>query len=127
MPIRLFLLALSLWTWTFGLARAEQPTESLALLEKLIAIDTTNPPGNELKAAEFVRDYLAREGIASEILESAPGRGNLIARLPGSGKAEALLLLGHLDVVPADPGNGNRRPCNRESRTDTSTAGAPST
>lgn len=103
MPIRLFLLALSLWTWTFGLARAEQPTESLALLEKLIAIDTTNPPGNELKAAEFVRDYLAREGIASEILESAPGRGNLIARLPGSGKAEALLLLGHLDVVPADP------------------------
>ncbi len=104
-PLRLF--ALFLLPWTLGAAGADEVTtpagESLALLEKLIAIDTTNPPGNELKAAEFVRDYLAREGIPSEILEPAPGRGNLIARLPGAGKAEPLLLLGHLDVVPADP------------------------
>lgn len=85
-------------------ARAEvPPLDTQQLLEKLISIDTTNPPGNELRAAEFVRDYLARFGISAEILESAPGRGNLVARLPGSGNKEPLLLLGHLDVVPAEP------------------------
>jgi len=82
---------------------AEQPLETLDLLEKLIAIDTTNPPGNEIQAAKFVQSYLAKFGIPSEIIESAPGRGNLIARLTSSGKREPLLLMGHLDVVPADP------------------------
>lgn len=83
-------------------ARAAEPMGSLELLKKLIEIDTSNPPGNEKKAAEFLRDYLASFGIPAEVLESAPGRANLVARLKGSGKKPSLLLLGHLDVVPAE-------------------------
>lgn len=98
-----FSVALSVWFHTPAQATIPTELDTLSLLQKLIAIDTTNPPGNEVKAAEFVKEYLAGFGIPSEIIESAPGRGNLIARLPGTGKAEPLLLLGHLDVVPADP------------------------
>ncbi len=83
-------------------ALATEPLATLDLLKKLIEIDTSNPPGNEKKAAEFLRDYLASFGIASEILESTPGRANLVARLQGSGEKKSLLLLGHLDVVPAE-------------------------
>ncbi|MCE9626172.1 MAG: M20/M25/M40 family metallo-hydrolase [Deltaproteobacteria bacterium] len=86
-----------------GLRAEEVPLSTLDLLKKLISIDTTNPPGNEIAAAEFVKNYLAGFGIAAEIFESAPGRANLVARISGSGKREPLLLLGHLDVVPADP------------------------
>jgi acetylornithine deacetylase/succinyl-diaminopimelate desuccinylase-like protein len=84
-------------------AKASQPLTPAELLQRMIPIDTTNPPGNETKLAEWIQAYLARFGIASEVLESAPGRGNLIARLKGSGEKEPILLLGHLDVVPADP------------------------
>ncbi|HKX12917.1 MAG TPA: M20/M25/M40 family metallo-hydrolase [bacterium] len=81
---------------------AAEPLPTLDLLKKLIELDTSNPPGNEKIAAEFLRDYLASFGIASEILESAPGRANLVARLKGSGERKSLLMLGHLDVVPAE-------------------------
>jgi acetylornithine deacetylase/succinyl-diaminopimelate desuccinylase-like protein len=83
-------------------SQAQEP-EVLRLLKDLIRIDTSNPPGNETRAAEFIREILAREGISSEIIESEPGRGNLIARLKGDGSKPAMILLGHLDVVPADP------------------------
>jgi acetylornithine deacetylase/succinyl-diaminopimelate desuccinylase-like protein len=83
-----------------GMAAEDSPT--LKILRDLIRIDTSNPPGNETAAAVFVRDLLAREGIGSEIFESAPGRGNLVARLKGEGGKPAMILLGHLDVVPAD-------------------------
>jgi acetylornithine deacetylase/succinyl-diaminopimelate desuccinylase-like protein len=73
------------------------------LLRDLIRIDTTNPPGNETKAATYIAEYLANLGIKSEIIESAPGRGSLIARLKGTGKKPSLLLLSHLDVVAANP------------------------
>jgi len=76
--------------------------EGLACLKDLLRIDTSNPPGNERPAAELVAAALAREGIPSQILESAPGRASLIARLKGSGRKAPLLLSGHLDVVPAD-------------------------
>lgn len=76
--------------------------ETLHLLQDLIQIDTSNPPGNETEATDFVKKRLAREGIDSEVIESTPGRGNLIARLKGDGSKPAMLLLGHLDVVPAD-------------------------
>ncbi|MBI3537493.1 MAG: M20/M25/M40 family metallo-hydrolase [Chloroflexi bacterium] len=72
-------------------------------LQSLIRIDTTNPPGNETRAMEFVASVLKREGIESTILESAPRRGNLIARIKGDGRAAPLLLMVHLDVVPAEP------------------------
>jgi acetylornithine deacetylase/succinyl-diaminopimelate desuccinylase-like protein len=73
------------------------------MLRDLVRIDTTNPPGNEIAAALYLRDRLAPSGVACEVVESAPGRGNLIARLRGAGQDKPLALLGHLDVVPADP------------------------
>ncbi len=79
----------------FDKARAEA-VEHLAALVKL---DTSNPPGNEILAAEYIKRVLDREGIASEIIESAPGRASIVARLAGNGKKKPLLLMGHMDVV----------------------------
>lgn len=84
--------------------------EAVEILRRLIQFDTTNPPGNERPAAEYIQHLLAQEGIASEILESAPGRANLVARLKGDGSAAPLLLLGHLDVVYADPAEWTHPP-----------------
>ncbi len=67
----------------------------------LIRIDTTNPPGNETRAAELLATRLRAEGIPAEVIESSPGRGNLYARLAGRGHGRPVVLLSHLDVVPA--------------------------
>ena len=75
----------------------QRPVE---LLQRLVRFDTTNPPGNERACVEFIRDVLAAQGIASELLALDPMRPNLIARLPGRGEAPPLLLQGHVDVVP---------------------------
>src|SRR5437762_2653117 len=72
------------------------------LLREYIQVDTTNPPGNELKAARFYKEVLDREGIPAEIDEFAPGRANLLATLKGSGARRGLILANHMDVVPAD-------------------------
>jgi acetylornithine deacetylase/succinyl-diaminopimelate desuccinylase-like protein len=80
-------------------------TEAFGWLQGLIRINTTNPPGNELVAARYLAGILDREGIHSEIFESTPGRGFLVARLSSSATPDpsrALLLLGHLDVVGVD-------------------------
>src|SRR5579859_5075292 len=74
-------------------------TEAVKFLGELVKIDTSNPPGNETRAAGYIKGVLAAEGIPAQIYESAPGRGNLVARLKGSGKRKPLLLMGHLDVV----------------------------
>ena len=73
--------------------------EAVRFLSDLVKIDTSNPPGNEVKAANYIKSVLDKEGIASEIFESAPGRGNIVARLKGNGSKRPLLLMGHLDVV----------------------------
>ena len=77
--------------------------EITRFLSDLIRINTTNPPGNETAAANFIAQYLAKEGFKTEIIESAPGRGSVITRLKGSGEKPNLLLLSHLDVVAANP------------------------
>ena len=74
-------------------------SEVTSILTGLVKIDTSNPPGNEIKAAQYIKTLLDREGIESEIFESAPGRGNIVARLKGNGSKRPLLLMGHLDVV----------------------------
>ncbi|HUC98984.1 MAG TPA: M20/M25/M40 family metallo-hydrolase, partial [Candidatus Polarisedimenticolaceae bacterium] len=76
--------------------------EAVSLLSRYIQIDTTNPPGNESKAAQFFKEIFDREGIEARIIESAPGRGNIYARLRGSGAKKGVMLLNHMDVVPAD-------------------------
>ena len=68
-------------------------------LRNLVRINTTNPPGNERKAARYIADVFKNEGISFRVLESAPKRANLVARIPGNGNRRPLLLMGHLDVV----------------------------
>jgi len=75
--------------------------EALSVLTEYLRIDTTNPPGNEIRAAEFFKAIFDREGIEAHIFESAPGRGNIYARLKGDGSKKAIVLLNHMDVVPA--------------------------
>jgi acetylornithine deacetylase/succinyl-diaminopimelate desuccinylase-like protein len=75
----------------------------VARLQTLVRFDTTNPPGNELPAAEWLADVLAGAGIAPRVLESAPGRASVVARLPGTGELPPLLLMSHIDVVPVEP------------------------
>lgn len=76
--------------------------ETADVLADVIRIDTQNPPGGETAAANALARKLEGAGIASEVFESAPGRGNLYARLPGTGAGRPIILLAHLDVVPAD-------------------------
>jgi acetylornithine deacetylase/succinyl-diaminopimelate desuccinylase-like protein len=71
-------------------------------LVDLIRLDTTNPPGNETKVAEYLKTVCEAHGIVAEMAGGDPTRLNLIARLPGSGKSRPLLLMAHSDVVPAD-------------------------
>src|SRR5689334_11057895 len=83
-------------------------------LRQLIRIDTTNPPGNEKLAVDYLSRALRAEGIAFEVVESLPGRASLVARLRGSGKRAPLLLNGHLDVVPADAARWRHDPFGAE-------------
>ena len=75
--------------------------EVVSLARDLIRIDTSNPPGNETPAAEFLADYLSDAGIECELVGPDPERLNLIARIPGSGEGPSLMLMAHTDVVPA--------------------------
>jgi acetylornithine deacetylase/succinyl-diaminopimelate desuccinylase-like protein len=75
--------------------------ETVQRLSDYLRVDTVNPPGNESRAVAFFARLLDAEGIPYETEESAPGRGNLWARLEG-GDAPALVLLNHTDVVPFD-------------------------
>jgi acetylornithine deacetylase/succinyl-diaminopimelate desuccinylase-like protein len=80
-------------------------SDAIGWLQDLIRINTSNPPGNEIVAAKYLAGILDREGIHSEIYESSPGRGFLVARLSASAMPDpsrALLLMGHLDVVGVD-------------------------
>lgn len=70
-------------------------------LTDLIRIDTTNPPGNETRVAEYLKEVAAAEGIPYELLGDDPARLNFVARLKGGGN-RPLLLMAHSDVVPAD-------------------------
>jgi acetylornithine deacetylase/succinyl-diaminopimelate desuccinylase-like protein len=76
--------------------------ETVEALRHYLTIDTTNPPGGEVAGARFLAARLGESGVASEIAESAPGRGNLMARLRGDGSLGAIVLHHHIDVVYAD-------------------------
>jgi acetylornithine deacetylase/succinyl-diaminopimelate desuccinylase-like protein len=85
------------------------------LLQRLIRVDTTNPPGNETAAAELLRDYLEASGMECELIARVPERANLMARIPG-GDGPSLLFLGHTDVVLADPAEWSVPPFSGELR-----------
>jgi acetylornithine deacetylase/succinyl-diaminopimelate desuccinylase-like protein len=78
--------------------------EGVALLRDYLRVNSTNPPGNELEAARFLRDFLAKQGIEAQILDTTElgaGRANLYARVKGNGSRKAIALVHHMDVVPA--------------------------
>ena len=80
----------------------ETITPEIVKLQEYVRINTTNPPGNEIAGAQWLAAQLAKENIPYEIIESAPGRANLYARIQGKRPNEGLLLLNHIDVLRAD-------------------------
>ena len=84
----------------------EMRDEIVALEQDLVRIPTVNtgsmPTGNETEACRYIEKWLAEDSIASETIESAPDRGNLIARLEGSSGKAGLMFMSHLDVVPVE-------------------------
>ncbi len=80
---------------------SELGREAEEMCQALLRMDTTNPPGNERPAADYLQAKLVEVGYETTLLESAPGRANLVCRYRGNGKAEPLLLTAHLDVVEA--------------------------
>lgn len=84
--------------------------EILKYYTSLIRIDTSNPPGNETKAVEYLKPILDKAGIPYQVFALDPGRANLVARIKGNGAKKPLILMGHTDVVgtqrekwPVDP------------------------
>src|SRR3954452_25073728 len=84
--------------------------ETAALLRELIRIDTSNPPGNETPAALLLKESLEGSGVERELVARRPDRANLVARIRGAGTGPSLALLGHTDVVPADPAGWTHPP-----------------
>ena len=75
--------------------------EAVDLLSRYLKIDTTNPPGNEDRGVAFFADIFSKEGIAYKTYEASVGRGSISAVIPGTGGKGAVILLNHIDVVPA--------------------------
>lgn len=100
-----------------GASRAQTPPDwkgiqdqAVKTLQSYIRIDTSIPPGDVTKAAALLAGVLEREGIPVKRFESGPGRTIIMARLKGSGPAKPLMLLHHMDVVPADAARWARDP-----------------
>jgi len=75
--------------------------EAVELLSRYLKIDTTNPPGNEDRGVAFLAEILEKEGVAYKTYQPSPGRGSISAVIPGTGEKGAVILLNHIDVVPA--------------------------
>lgn len=89
--------------------------EATGLLSQYIRINTTNPPGNEMAGAQLLKEKFLADGIPATVWQSQPGRGIVAARLHGIGKhTKAVVLLSHIDVVPANPKNWKVPPLSGE-------------
>ena len=87
--------------------------EAVTWLQAYLRVNTINPPGNETAGVQFFKAIFDAEGIAYDTAESAPGRGNIWARLKGGGQP-ALMLLHHMDVVPANRASWRTDPLSGE-------------
>src|SRR2546423_14548026 len=88
----------------------QQKAEILRHYRALVQIDTSNPPGNETKAVEYLKSVFEAEGIPVKTFALEPARANLVARVKGNGRKRPILLMAHTDVVgvqrekwPVDP------------------------
>ena len=85
--------------------------DAAAICSHLIGIDTSNPGRLERPAAQYVAELLADVGVEGRMFEAEPGRSNFVARLEGDGSSQdAVVIHGHLDVVPAEPGDWRHHP-----------------
>src|SRR3954466_3327603 len=78
-------------------------TETLRHFQALVRIDTSNPPGNETRAVEYLKQVLDKEGIPYQEFAGDPNRANLVVRIKGNGRKKPILVMGHTDVVTVDP------------------------
>ena len=93
-----------------GLSEREL-TELVELLRALIRVKSVNPPGDEIPAARYLEQLLTDEGLRPTVVEPFPGRGSIVCRVHGDDSGgDPLLLLSHLDVVPADPAGWTHDP-----------------
>jgi acetylornithine deacetylase/succinyl-diaminopimelate desuccinylase-like protein len=101
-----------------GMADDNRPLQERArqYLVDMVRLDTTNPPGNETRIAEYLKQVADSHGIPCELLGSDPKRMNFVARLHGTGKGRPLLMMAHSDVVPADRGEWTVDPFAAETR-----------
>lgn len=76
--------------------------EAIQILSDYIKINTTNPPGNEIKTASFLKRILDKEGIENKVFKFGNNRANLYARIKGTGEKKPIIFLHHMDVVPAE-------------------------
>ncbi|MCW5966492.1 MAG: M20/M25/M40 family metallo-hydrolase [Bryobacterales bacterium] len=81
----------------------ELDAETLKHFQALVRINTTDPPGNEQPAVDYLKEVLEAEGFEVKIFTKWPRRPNLVARLKGSGKKKPVLMMAHTDTVNIDP------------------------
>jgi len=102
------MLSLTLLAWAGGAARGSERyavdwakihAEALEHYAHLLQIDSTNPPGNESRVADYLKAVLDREGIEAQLFALEPARANLVARIRGNGTKKPLLVMGHTDTV----------------------------
>jgi acetylornithine deacetylase/succinyl-diaminopimelate desuccinylase-like protein len=77
--------------------------ETMQHFQALLRLDTSSPPGNEIRAVEYLAQVLKRESISYDVFAKDPQRPNLVARIKGNGKKRPILVMGHTDVVTVDP------------------------
>ena len=82
---------------------AKATTEAVSILQRCVRVNTVNPPGNEMALARVLAGILGEAGIEHTLLEPAPDRAALVARLRGNGTQAPLMMLAHMDVVGVEP------------------------
>lgn len=107
---RILIVATLLASGVSGTMRAQAPidwkaveAETLQHFQALVRIDTSNPPGNETRAVEYLKQALDKEGIPYQVFAGDANRANLVVRIKGNGKKKPILVMGHTDVVTIDP------------------------
>ena len=105
----LTLIALAVAGWV-SMPSAQTPWNAAAIeqetmqhFQALLRLDTSSPPGNEIRAVEYLAQVLKRESISYDVFAKDPQRPNLVARIKGNGKKRPILVMGHTDVVTVDP------------------------
>ena len=115
------LVTLACVTGVWGVVAAGAADDNRSLGERtrqyltdLVRLDTSNPPGNETRVADYLKQVVDTYGISAEVLGGDPRRLNFVARLRGNGRGRPLLLMAHSDVVPADRGQWTADPFGAE-------------